>query len=318
MEILYGLYPTYIDVTLKLDPNKDVTIPSNDMKRSLMFGADPLPGIVKHIIIKQNNENIFEADTNVKLILNISKNEYKVIHKNTCLLVEPRQLYFLKKIMEQTYTILKDEWNYVFYCGKGLKSYWENILEKYVNIRELDVDNFSEPRFYSNFFKNKNLWESIKGEYVLTIQADTWIVNDPLYNIYFFMGLNKSYIGGNDHRPFWRELARQGLDFEYSNFNGGLSLRKRLDMIKIIESFPPEQTMEPPSLSTKMETDAEDVYFTIGCKLLNLPLGDDEISSHFCLHNVYKESFFAIHNPNRSVYERITYRYPNLKSHPHF
>ena len=96
MEILYGLYPTYIDVTLKLDPNKDVTIPSNDMKRSLMFGVDPLPGIVKHIIIKQNNENIFKADTTVKLILNISKNEYKVIHKNTCLLVEPRKLYFLK------------------------------------------------------------------------------------------------------------------------------------------------------------------------------------------------------------------------------
>ena len=36
-------------------------------------------------------------------------------------------------------------------------------------------------------------------------------------------------------------------------------------------------------------------YFTIGCYRLELPLGDDEASSHFAVHSFYKEAYFGIH-----------------------
>jgi hypothetical protein len=61
--------------------------------------------------------------------------------KNTILLVEPRILSDLEKIIEKYQSILKHEnWNFVFYCGKSSKAHWENLL-KNVELNTLDVDN---------------------------------------------------------------------------------------------------------------------------------------------------------------------------------
>ena len=50
----------------------------------------------------------------------------------------------------------------------------------------------------------------------------------------------------------------------FNNFNGGLSLRKRCDMMRIIDTFPPQKTcyiLEKDNPAKAFETDAEDVYF---------------------------------------------------------
>lgn len=243
---------------------------------------------------------IFEQQTN------------KTNEKNTILLVEPRIIEYIPSLIETYHKYLVD-WNFIFYCGKGKKQYWKSLLNNYIEIRELDVDNFNTPSKYSFFMKQKQLWESLYGDYVLTIQTDTMIMNIEPYNIDYFINLNKSYIGGNMNFR-WNELSRESIYFDNYNFNGGLSLRKRLDMIKVIETFPPVLFNDKTIYSSKIETDAEDVYFTIGCYKLGMTLGDDDASSHFAVHKIVKNGFFGFHQPCLSIKQDIINMYPELRN----
>jgi hypothetical protein len=231
--------------------------------------------------------------------------------KNTVLLIEPRIIDSIPSIIERYHKHLID-WNFVFYCGKNKKQYWKSVLNDYVEIRELDVDNFNTPSKYSFFMKQKNLWETLYGEYVLTIQTDTMIMNIHPYTIDYFIKLNKSYIGGNMNFQ-WGELSRENIKFESYNFNGGLSLRKKLDMIKVIETFPPVLFHDRVIYSSNIETDPEDVYFTIGCYKLGMSIGDDEASSHFAVHKIFKDCFFGLHQPSLNLKDKLIQSYPELK-----
>lgn len=231
--------------------------------------------------------------------------------KNTVLLIEPRIIDIIPTLIDEYYKHLGDTWNYVFYCGKNTKSYWESLLRKNVEIRELDIDNFSQAKLYNDFLKQKSLWESLSGEFILTIQTDTWIVSSPPYTIDYFLNLKKSFIGGNMCYN-WNEHIREDICFQYRNFNGGLSLRRREDMILVIDSFPPKPTSDDYRTSQCIETDAEDCYFVTGCHLLGLPIGNDEESSHFAVHYIYKDTFFGIHNPKKDVVINLVKNHPDL------
>lgn len=240
--------------------------------------------------------------------------------KNTVLFVEPRVYSNATKVLNYYVDILGDtEWVYVYYCGKNTKTYWENSdLNKIYEIRELDVEDFKKPSMYSDFMKQKELWESLAGEFVLTTQLDTWIFPDNGYTINDFIKLNKSYIGGNMNY-FWNEtFIRDKIKFNHNNFNGGLSLRKREDMLKIIGWFPPHPTSNDNYLIRNQFSDAEDVYFTLGCYKLGLPLGDDEYCSHFAVHYLFKDKFFGLHKPDRRIMKEINELYPNINAtNPH-
>ena len=234
--------------------------------------------------------------------------------KNTVVLIEPRNIDILPTILQECHRHLGDTWVYVFYCGKHMSEYWRSRIQdgQSVEIRELDVDNFPEPRLYSDFMKQRGFWDSLYGEFVLTLQADTWILNQPPYDIDFFIALHKSLLGGNMNYE-WNEFKREGIRIEQPSMNGGLSLRRRADMIRVIDAFPPEPTSENYTKSTKMETDAEDCYFAIGCYRLGLPLGDDDASSHFVTHSIYKNACFGIHQPcNPAVVADLRHYYPDL------
>jgi len=235
--------------------------------------------------------------------------------KNTILLVEPRPNTFCINLLNQYIKILgTDKWNYIFYFGKGTLNLWNSIDKSIVELRELPVSNFANPNEYNDFMKQKILWESLPGEFILSIQLDTWVFENTGYTIDYFLELNKSFIGGNMSSE-WFELQRERLHFHYLNFNGGLSLRKRNDMIRVCDSFPPKPTTYP---SNCLETDAEDVYFTVGCYRLGLPIGDDEESSHFSIHRIYKTPFFGIHQAYQHAQIELDRIYPELRSiNPH-
>jgi len=227
---------------------------------------------------------------------------------NTALIVEPRNLDHVPLIIKQYNTVLGDKWKIVFYCGKNLKSYWEKLLDLDIEIRELDVYNltFNE---YNDLLKTKDLWDSLYGEFVLVFQSDSWIHYDSIYNIDYYVNKSKSYIGGNMSYP-WFELQRENINPEYRNFNGGLSLRKKIDMLKIINTYPPQKTVNN---STNLLTDAEDVYFVIGSYKLGLSVGDDEESCHFAVHTVYKSNWFGIHNSILDIKNKLSIDYPEIK-----
>ena len=237
---------------------------------------------------------------------------------NTALLVEPRFLKKIPMLINEYSKILGTKWKIVFYCGKDLKKEWDIIFDllhfdsiQLVNleIRELDMEkmNFID---YNNFLRSKILWESLYGEYVLVFQLDTMIKNIEPYTIDNYIALNKSYIGSNMFYD-WHELKRENIFPAYKNFNGGLSLRKRKDMIKIIDTFGVENNITE---SKTIATDLEDVYFTLGCYKLNLPVGDDEFCSHFSIHTIYHEKFFGMHKSTWFPRNEILSMYPDIES----
>jgi len=234
--------------------------------------------------------------------------------KNTVLLIEPRFIECTLNVILQTHACLGNDWNYVFYCGSSSYEYWKKNAPHYIELRPiLYIDNLL-PNEYSDIMKFRNIWNSLYGKYVLTIQLDTWIVANENVSINDFITLDKSYIGGNMNYN-WKELIRYDINPKVRNFNGGLSLRKREDMIRIIDTFPPKKTTKG-TPNTNVISDftryAEDVYFTIGCYKLNLPVGDDETCSHFALHTIYKYPFFGIHNAGSELSIVLNEQFPDL------
>ena len=260
--------------------------------------------------LKENNNNkliVTRTDSNCGWAYN--HNAYITI-KNTILIVEPRLLEGFENTINDSIEKLGSKWVTVFYCGKGTSKIWSKLIKYSVEYRELDVNNFPQPKLYNDFLKRRDVWMSLYGQYVLTLQADCYIVNNGLYTIDYFISLDKSYIGGNMCYE-WLELKNNNVKFPFSNFNGGLSLRKRLDMIKIIDTFKPMKTIE--ISNNNFESYAEDVYFTLGCYKLNLPLGDNLESSRFALHTIFHDSFFGIHQPHNIIKNSINELYPDIK-----
>ena len=261
----------------------------------------------------ENDEPIYLDSINLNALENeremyIEKFD-KYLKYNTALIIEPRDDDTVIGVIRDFNKKLnngRDNWKIVFYCGKNLKAKWVDTFKDIsIEIRELNTNNFTQEE-YSDFCKNERLWESLYGKFVLVFQLDTIIRNEEPYTIDYFLNLNKSYIGGNMSYN-WNQLIRENIHMDNRNFNGGLSLRNRLDMIKIIQVFTPESTVSP---SYKMTTDAEDVYFTLGCYKLKLKLGDDETSSHFAIHTIIKDTFFGCHNPCLEIKEKLVDVYP--------
>lgn len=222
-------------------------------------------------------------------------------HKNTVLLVEPRILPGLERILAEYMRILGTEkWHYVFYCGRDAIPHWKTRTDSAVEIRALAVGNFDSSAAYSDFMKQRWLWESLGGEFVLTVQADTWPLGLEPYSLDYFIGLGRSYIGGNMRaEDVWPQLAREGWRPAFHNFNGGLSLRRRADMVRVLENFIPQPTCPDAVKSACISTDAEDVYFTLGCHALGLPVGDDYDTLFFAIYMIFPAGnmAFGIHRP---------------------
>lgn len=262
-----------------------------------------------------NKKDLINRNLNIikkELLKNFTHNDNYVgadKNKNTVLLIEPRFFKHSLLVLANAYNKLGDNWNYVFYCGNSFKNIWINLLPNFIEVRELEHDNFKNTKLYSDFCKKKELWESLYGDFVLTIQLDTWIMNIDPYNIDFFINLNKSFIGGNMEYT-WGYFDKIKIHHTFRNFNGGLSLRKKNDMIKIINNFPPLLTIDDHS---NFLSEHEDVYFVTGCIELNLPIGDDESSSHFSLHCNYHDTYFGIHQPSEVVKKNLNSNYRYLK-----
>ncbi len=228
------------------------------------------------------------------LIAQFANEMIKIQNKNTALIVEPRLIEDLPRIILDYYNKLGTSWHIVFYCGKGLKKYYKSkLIPVHIEIRELEVNNFTADE-YSTFFKRLDLWENLYGNYVLVFQYDTYILNKAPYNIDYYIYLNQSYIGGNMAYKWleFEDLPIEERPKEPSNYNGGLSLRNRLHMIQIINYMGYSHY-------------AEDVYFTIGCIKLNLKFGNIKECNNFAIHTIYYNNYFGIHKPISGIYKML-------------
>ena len=282
----------------------DVSTTENDNVRNIeLFEHYLKTATIKDVILKRIIELNYDYSNNQIITLVNQKQNI-----NTAVIVEPRLLKYLPFVINDFYKKLGSNWKIVFYCGQGLKNIWIDLLNNdNIEIRELNINCYKHNE-YSDFLKSKEIWETVYGEYVLIFTANSIIMNEPPYTIDYFMSLNKSYIGGNQcyRSP---ELVRENIYFNYYNCQGGLTLRKRKDMIKIIETFPPEKTSQNYGESIRLTTDVEECYFTIGAYNLGLPIGDDEICSHFSVHTNLKGKFFGAYRVEYGYYINLIQKY---------
>ena len=218
----------------------------------------------------------------------------------TAVIIEPRKLQETEYVILNYYSHLHDKFNIVFYCGNSFYQYYKELFGSIVEVRKLNCDNL-KPTEYNDFLKRREFWENLKGEWILIFQSDSWLLENPRLGIDYFISQDYSYIGGNMEYD-WAEfgiLPKEKVPLVKS-LNGGLSLRKRTDMIHIIDSFPVNKT-EDYSQNRDLGSTAEDVYFSLGCILLDKKVGDDVDSLYFSMHTVYVDRPFGLHSPSHDI-----------------
>jgi hypothetical protein len=242
---------------------------------------------------------------------------------NSAVIVEPRKIRQTIDVLYRFYNKLNTNWKFYLFCGKNTTEWWQSKIDFPIDIIELETDNLTSTD-YNDLLKTVSFWNSIQGEYVLIFQTDTWLNDNPIYDIDYFVKKEYSYVGGN-MSYMWAEMSilhSFNISYkEYGNYNGGLSLRKRKDMLQILNQYPPEPTMPYICMEVTEENKteivgrtAEDVYFTLGCYLLNLKIGIEEECSYFACHTVYRQGCFGFHlsSPCKCIVDKCRAECPSL------
>lgn len=250
------------------------------------------------------------------------------ISQFVAVIIEPRLLKKTVDVIHNFYYTLNHktiEWDIIFYCGKNSIPYWKSKIDPSIQIqyRELNIENATANQ-YNDLLKTRYFWQSLPYTHALIFQSDSWLNPNPLYDISKFIEKDYAYVGGNINYD-WKEmniLYHLGIGYRsFGNYNGGLSLRKPDKMLQIMDEIPPLKTEPYTSEQATQENYKslvgkcpEDVYFTIGCHLLNLPTGNDDVSDYFVCHTNYIPNSFGYHlsNPCICIVDRIRQDCPSL------
>lgn len=202
-----------------------------------------------------------------------------------------------------------------FYCGKDNKKYHEAEMYAYnerndvkinisdIQIIELDTTNLNFET-YSNLLKNKDIWETIEADYVLTIQTDGCLCEKSPFKIEDFFKYD--YVGGYTPNNHWREIKKMKTK-PPGNFwccNGGFSLRNRKRCLQVIDHFKTSKT-ERYHNKCPVENYAEDLYFVVGMLHLGYNVGFDEFATQFCSHTHFKKGSFCIHKLDNYASKKV-------------
>ena len=144
--------------------------------------------------------------------------------KYTAVIIEPRQHKALQFVLNNFLENLNDEWNVIIFHGKQNYNYIMNIIEtslknyeKRIKLINLGIDNLTL-NDYNNLLKSSKFYNFIPTETFMIFQTDSMIL--PKYKHYINYFLNYDYVGA----PWNNKLVG----------NGGLSIRKKSKMLKII------------------------------------------------------------------------------------
>ena len=117
---------------------------------------------------------------------------------------------------------------------------------------------------YNQLLTSRSFWDGLT-EKVLIFQHDAGLLKERIEEF-----LEWEYVGAP-----W--------SFQHDGGNGGLSLRSRDAMIKVIENVPYDGTMN------------EDIYFCHGLKELGLNLAPREVCEKFSVESVFKMGTLGWH-----------------------
>jgi hypothetical protein len=189
------------------------------------------------------------------------------IHINSDLeavLIEYRCFPHLEFLIRNTILKLGEKWSHTIVCGNLNYEYMcemcQNISPN-IKIILTDYDNLL-PSQYNQFLTSIEFWQLFSGKKILIYQEDTILFKNNIHDF-----LHWDYIGA----PF----PKNQNDTPNCVGNGGLSLRTRDVMIKVIESIKVKETIFESSTLQYMKNSnlnfpPEDIYFSKNIQDFNL------------------------------------------------
>ena len=196
--------------------------------------------------------------------------------KYTAIIIEPRCHKALSFVLNNFFENLSDDWGFIIFHGNKNKDFLENILNNdlpmYKNrikkIINMNIDNLLQQN-YNDLLKTPSFYDNIDTELFMIFQIDCLIIKQNKHLIYDF--LEYDYVGA----PWSDKVVG----------NGGLSLRKKSVMLKIINEVDPHTS----------NYKNEDEYFT---RQLNIDLFVPNFNKakKFSVETQFFESPFGVHN----------------------
>lgn len=215
--------------------------------------------------------------------LKLSKKKFdekniKLIRKNNkeVILIEPRDKsemceYVIKNVMY----FLHNDWNLTIFHGNLNKEHFEKIKKDLGDIKlvNLNVDNLKPPKDYNKFLTSKKMYDLIESDIFMIIQLDVLLFKSIPDKF-----LTYSYVGA----PWKEPLAKKhGVDCG----NGGLSIRNKKDMLKILNNF-------------KWYNGNEDIWFCRNALSLNLNLCPKKEAELFSSETIFNKDSCGVHKPH--------------------
>ena len=223
--------------------------------------------INKYFIEKFNNSKDKIQDKNIEVKIK-KENTY------TAIIIEPREHRALEFVLNNFLENLSEQWNFIIFHGNKNINFINNLFnttlvdyKNKVKLINLKVDNLTITD-YNNLLVSKDFYNYIPTEVFLIFQTDTLICNDYKDLINDFT--NYDYSGAP-----WKENIVG---------NGGLSLRRKSKMLKIIENC-------------QYKNEPEDVYFSKGCDNIIINKPDVKDAEKFSVEAIYSDVSFGVHKP---------------------
>ena len=242
----------------------------------------------------------------INYIINIPLPEIKEKSDYEAVLIEYRCFPHIEFIIRNNILKLGSSWAFTVICGNLNYDYVKNIcklIHPNIKIIKTPFDNLF-PSEYSKFLSSVEFWNLCSGKKILIYQEDSLIFKNNIEDFYYF-----DYIGAP--WPSNKNDNKNGVG------NGGLSLRTKDIMIKIINKINIDKTtFNSDTLEYMKNTNSfcppEDVYFTKNMEDFNIGiLADRHIASQFSTESIVNENSFAGHafwvcNPH---WEKMLYKY---------
>jgi hypothetical protein len=263
----------------------------------------------------------YECFKNMLYMRNIELPEIKQSSYYEAVLIEYRCFPHLEFLIRNTINKLGEGWSHTIVCGILNYNYMTDICKNIslkIKIIKTEFENLDQ-NTYSKMLASTYFWDFFKGGKILIYQEDSIIFKNNIDDF-----LHWDYIGAP-----WPEYQN---DNKTRVGNGGISLRSKFIMKKIIEKISIEDTIYNSSTinyasRNKLYIFPEDVYFSKNMEDLDLGyLADRNSASNFSTETIFNKESFAGHNfwlcdPNwkERIYNDVVIQFkPNFPNLPDF
>lgn len=236
----------------------------------------------------------YELRINNQLIINNSNNTKAAV------IIEPRKHPMLEPIIRNIMNGLDKSWNlYVFTSLDTFDYIKDRFKDSEFNIIDIKTNNLNAMT-YSNLMMTTDFWNNMHEENILVFQTDSFIVNKNAININNY--LKYSYVGAR-HEGCFHNISLNTPNC--IGLNGGFSLRKRLTMLKIINTISTDDINKYRSDKNLPEFNfiqdnhkfiPEDAYFYHGVEILGYDFPTDDECDKFCVQDYVYKLPFALHS----------------------